>query len=96
MGAFYLLNQRTKCDKSDSQIRKDIYSMLDEDYNACIRVYDAKQALLAIKRVIRMNTLENALKILMNSYTYYEADLFYKAFLEKYINIIWGELYEKN
>ena len=48
--------------------------MLDEDYNACIRVYDAKQALLAIKRVIRMNTLENALKILMNSYTYYEAD----------------------
>ena len=70
--------------------------MLDEDYNACIRVYDAKQALLAIKRVIRMNTTENALKILMNSYTYYEADLFYKAFLEKYINVLRSELYEKN
>ena len=96
MEVFYLLKQRTKCDKSDSQIRKDIYSMLDEDYNACITVYDAKQALLAIKRVIRMNTLENALKILMNSYTYYEADLFYKAFLEKYINVLWGELYGKN
>ena len=37
--------------------------MLDEDYNEYIRVYDAKQALLAIKRVIRMNKLENALKI---------------------------------
>ena len=96
MEVFYLLNQRIKCGKSDSQIRKDIYSMLDEDYNACITVYDAKQSLLAIKRVIRMNTLENALKILMNSYTYYEADLFYKAFLEKYINVLWGELYEKN
>lgn len=91
-----MLKQRTKCDKSDSQIRKDIYSMLDEDYNACIRVYDAKQALLAIKRVIRMNTLENALKILMNSYSYYEADLFYKAFLEKYINILMEEIYGKN
>ena len=96
MGVFYLLKQRTKCDKSDSQIRKDIYSMLDEDYNEYIRVYDAKQALLAIRRVIRKNTLENALKILMNSYTYYEADLFYKAFLEKYINVLWGELYGKN
>ena len=91
-----MLKQRTKCDKSDSQIRKDIYSMLDEDYNACITVYDAKQALLAIKRVIRMNTLENALKILMNSYTYYEADLFYKAFVEKYINILRSEMREKN
>ena len=91
-----MLKQRTKCDKSDSQIRKDIYSMLDEDYNACITVYDAKQALLAIKRVIRMNTLENALKILMNSYTYYDADLFYKAFVEKYINILRSEMREKN
>ena len=91
-----MLKQRTKCDKSDSQIRKDIYSMLDEDYNACIRVYDAKQALLAIKRVIRMNKLENALKILMNSYTYYDADLFYKAFVEKYINILRSEIREKN
>ena len=70
--------------------------MLDEDYNEYIRVYDAKQALLAIKRVIRMNKLENALKILMNSYTYYEADLFYKAFLDKYINIIRSEMREKN
>lgn len=96
MEVFCLLNQRIKCGKSDSQIRKDVYAMLDEDYNEYIRVYDAKQALLAIKRVIRMNTLENALKILMNSYTYYEADLFYKAFLEKYINALWGELYEKN
>ena len=96
MEVFYLLKQRTKCDKSDSQIRKDIYSMLDEDYNEYIRVYDAKQALLAIKRVIRMNTLENALKILMNSYTYYDADLFYKAFVEKYINILRGEIREKN
>ena len=96
MEEFYLLKQRTKCGKSDSQIRKDIYSMLEEDYNEYIRVYDAKQALLAIKRVIRMNKLENALKILMNSYTYYEADLFYKAFLEKYINVLWGELYGKN
>lgn len=93
---FYLLKQRTKCGKSDSQIRKDVYAMLEEDYNENIRVYDVKQALLAIKRVIRMNTLENALKILMNSYTYYEADLFYKAFLEKYINVLWGELYGKN
>ena len=65
MEVFYLLNQRIKCGKSDSQIRKDVYSMLDEDYNEYIRVYDAKQALLAIKRVIRMNKLENALKILM-------------------------------
>lgn len=96
MEVFYLLKQRIKCGKSDSQIRKDVYAMLEEDYNENIRVYDVKQALLAIKRVIRMNTLENALKILMNSYTYYEADLFYKAFLEKYINILWGELYEKN
>lgn len=96
MGVFYLLNQRIKCGKSDSQIRKDVYAMLDEDYNEYIRVYDAKQALLAIKRVIRMNKLENALKILMNSYTYYEADLFYKAFLDKYINIIRSELREKN
>ena len=93
---FYLLKQRIKCGKSDSQIRKDVYAMLEEDYNENIRVYDVKQALLAIKRVIRMNTLENALKILMNSYTYYEADLFYKAFLEKYINVLWGELYGKN
>lgn len=91
-----MLNQRIKCGKSDSQIRKDVYAMLEEDYNENIRVYDVKQALLAIKRVIRMNTLENALKILMNSYTYYEADLFYKAFLEKYINVLWGELYGKN
>ena len=75
MGVFYLSNQRIKCGKSDRQIRKDVYSMLDEDYNEYIRVYDAKQALLAIKRVIRMNKLENALKILMISYTYYEADL---------------------
>ena len=96
MGVFCLSNQRIKCGKSDSQIRKDIYAMLDEDYNEYIRVYDAKQALLAIKRVIRMNKLENALKILMNSYTYYEADLFYKAFLDKYINIIRSELREKN
>lgn len=96
MGVFCLLNQRTKCDKSDSQIRKDVCSMLEEDYNEYIRVYDAKQALLAIKRVIRMNKLENALKILMNSYTYYEADLFYKAFVEKYINVLRSELYEKN
>lgn len=70
--------------------------MLYEDYNEYIRVYDAKQALLAIKRVIRMNNLENALKILMNSYTYYEADLFYKAFVEKYINILRSEMREKN
>lgn len=96
MEVFCLLKQRIKCGKSDSQIRKDVYAMLEEDYNENIRVYDVKQALLAIKRVIRMNTLENALKILMNSYTYYEADLFYKAFLEKYINVLWGELYEKN
>ena len=96
MGVFCLLNQRIKCGKSDSQIRKDVYFMLDEDYNEYIRVYDAKQALLAIKRVIRMNKLENALKILMNSYTYYEADLFYKAFVEKYINVLRGELYGKN
>lgn len=93
---FYLLNQRIKCGKSDSQIRKDIYAMLDEDCVEYIRVYDAKQALLAIKRVIRMNKLENALKILMNSYTYYDADLFYKAFVEKYINVLRSELYEKN
>ena len=96
MGVFCWLNQRIKCGKSDSQIRKDVYAMLDEDYNEYIRVYDAKQALLAIKRVIRMNKLENALKILMNSYTYYEADLFYKAFLEKYINILRSEMREKN
>ena len=70
--------------------------MLEEDYNEYIRVYDAKQALLAIKRVIRMNKFENALKILMNSYTYYEADLFYKAFVEKYINILRSEMREKN
>ena len=70
--------------------------MLNEDYNEYISVYDAKQALLAIKRVIRMNKLENALKILMNSYTYYDDDMFYKVFLEKYINILRGELYEKN
>ena len=91
-----MLKQRTKCDKSDSQIRKDVYAMLDEDYKEYIRVYDAKQALLAIKRVIRMNKLENALKILMNSYTYYDADLFYKAFVEKYINILRSEIREKN
>lgn len=91
-----MLNQRIKCGKSDSQIRKEVYEMLDEDYNEYIRVYDAKQALLAIKRAIRMNKLENALKILMNSYTYYEADLFYKAFVDKYINIIRSELREKN
>lgn len=96
MGVFCLLNQRTKCGKSDIQIRKDVYSMLDEDYSKCIRIYDAKQALLAIKRVIRMNKLENALKILMNSYTYYDADLFYKVFVEKYIQILRSELYEKN
>ena len=96
MGVFYLLKQRIKCGKSDNQIRKDVYAMLDEDYNEYIRVYDAKQALLAIKRVIRMNKLENALKILMNSYTYYEADLFYKAFLEKYLNVLRSELYGKN
>ncbi len=91
-----MLKQRIKCGKSDSQIRKDVYAMLDEDYNEYIRVYDAKQALLAIKRAIRMNKLENALKILMNSYTYYEADLFYKAFVEKYIEILRSELNEKN
>ena len=91
-----MLKQHTKCDKSDSQTRKDIYSMLEEDYNEYIRVYDAKQALLAIKRVIRMNKLENALKILMNSYAYYDADLFYKAFVEKYINILRSEMREKN
>lgn len=91
-----MLKQRIKCGKSDTQIRKDVYAMLDEDYNEYIRVYDAKQALIAIKRAIRMNKLENALKILMNSYTYYEADLFYKAFLDKYINIIRSELREKN
>jgi len=96
MGVFCLLNQRIKCGKSYSQIRKDIYDMLDEDYNEYIRVYDAKQALLAIKRVIRMNKLEDALKILMNSWVYYDADLFYKAFTEKYINVLRGELYEKN
>lgn len=96
MGVFYLLNQRIKCGKSDRQIRKEVYSMLDEDYNEYIRVYDAKQALLAIKHAIRMNKLENALKILMNSYTYYEADLFYKAFVEKYINVLRSELYGKN
>ena len=90
------MKQRIKCGKSDSQIRKDVYSMLDEDYKEYIRVYDAKQALLAIKRVIRMNKLENALKILMNSYTYYDADLFYKAFVEKYINILRSEIREKN
>ena len=90
------MKQRIKCGKSDNQIRKDVYAMLDEDYNEYIRVYDAKQALLAIKRVIRMNKLENALKILMNSYTYYEADLFYKAFVEKYINILRSEMREKN
>lgn len=70
--------------------------MLDEDYNDYIRVYDAKQALLAIKRVIRMNKLENALKILMNSRVYYDADLFYKTFTEKYIDVLRSELYEKN
>ena len=43
-----------------------------------------------------MNKLENALKILMHSYTYYEADLFYKAFVEKYINVLRSELNEKN
>ena len=91
-----MLKQRIKCGKSDNQIRKDVYAMLDEDYNEYIRVYDAKQALLAIKRVIRMNKLENALKILMNSYTYYEADLFYKVFVEKYINVLRCELYGKN
>lgn len=91
-----MLNQRIKCDKSDSQIRKDVYAMLDDDYNEYIRIYDAKEALLAIKRVIRMNKLENALKILMNSYTYYEADLFYKAFVEKYINVLRSELNGKN
>lgn len=91
-----MLKQRTKCGKSDSKIRKDVYAMLEEDYNEYIRVYDAKQALLAIKRVIRMNKLENALKILMNSYTYYDADLFYKAFVEKYINILRSEMREKN
>lgn len=96
MGVFYLLKQRIKCGKSDNQIRKDVYAMLDEDYNEYIRVYDAKQALLAIKRVIRMNKLENALKILMNSYTYYEADLFYKAFVEKYINVLRSEMNGKN
>lgn len=96
MGVFCLLNQRIKCGKSDSQIRKNIYAMLDEDYSEYIRVYDAKQALLAVKRVIRMNKLENALKILMNSWVYYDADLFYKAFTEKYINVLRGELYEKN
>lgn len=91
-----MLNQRIKCGKSDSQIRKDIYNMIDEDYHEYLRVYDAKQSLLAIKRVIRMNKLENALKILMNSYTYYEADLFYKSFVEKYINVLRSELREKN
>lgn len=96
MGVFCLSNQHIKCGKSESQIRKDVYAMLDEDYNEYIRVYDAKQALLAIKRVIRMNKLENALKILMNSYTYYDADLFYKAFVEKYINILRSEIREKN
>ena len=96
MGVFYLLKQRIKCGKSDNQIRKDVYAMLDEDYNEYIRVYDAKQALLAIRRVIRMNKMENALKILMNSYTYYDDDMFYKAFLEKYINVLRSELYEKN
>ena len=96
MEVFYLLKQRIKCGKSDNPIRKDVYAMIDEDYNEYIRVYDAKQALLAIKRVIRMNKLENALKILMNSYTYYDADLFYKAFVEKYINILRGEICEKN
>lgn len=96
MGVFYLSNRRIKCDKSDTQIRKDIDNMLYEDYNEYIRVYDAKQALVAIRRVIRMNKLENALKILMNSYTYYDADLFYKAFVEKYINVLRSELYEKN
>ncbi len=90
------MNQHIKCGKSDSQIRKEVYAMLDEDYNEYIMVYDAKQALLAIKRAIRMNKLENALKILMNSYTYYEADLFYKAFVEKYINVLRSELREKN
>lgn len=96
MGVFYLLKQRIKCGKSDNQIRKDIYAMLDEDYNEYIRVYDAKQALLTIKRVIRMNKLENALKILMKFVVYYDADLFYKAFTEKYINILRSELYEKD
>lgn len=91
-----MLNQRIKCGKSDRQIRKDVYYMLDEDYNEYIRVYDAKHALLVIKCVIRMNKLENALKILMNSYTYYDADLFYKAFVEKYIQILRSELNEKN
>mgnify|MGYP006903486809 CR=1 FL=1 len=96
MGVFYLSSQRTKYGKSDSQIRKDIYNMIDEDYNEYLRVYDAKQALLAIKRVIRMNKLENALKILMNSYVYFDADLFYRAFVEKYINILRGELHDKS
>ena len=91
-----MLNQHTKCGKSDTQIRKDIDNMLYEDYNEYVRVYDAKQALLAIRRVIRMNKLENALKILMNSYTYYDSDLFYKAFVEKYISVLRSELYEKN
>lgn len=91
-----MLNQRIKCGKSDNQIRKDIYNMIDEDCIEYLRVYDAKQVLLAIKRVIRMNKLENALKILMNSYTYYDADLFYKAFVEKYINVLRSELYGKD
>lgn len=90
-----MLNQHIKCGKSENQIRKDIYNIIGEDYNEYLRVYDAKQALLAIKRVIRMNKLENALKILMNSYTYYEADLFYKVFVEKYINVLRSELYGK-
>ena len=61
-----MLKQRIKCGKSDNQIRKDVYAMLDEDYNEYIRVYDAKQALLAIKRVIRMNKLEKNKKIKKN------------------------------
>lgn len=96
MEVFYLLNQHIKCGKPASQIRKDIYSMLDEDYNEYLRVYDAKIALLAIKRVIRMNKLDNALKILMNSYTCYDEDVFYRSFVEKYINVLRSELYGKD
>ena len=70
--------------------------MLDEDYEEYLRVYDAKVALLAIKRVIRVNKLENALKILMNSYVCYDEDVFYRSFVEKYINVLRSELYEKN
>lgn len=89
-----MLKQHTKCGKL-TQIRKDVIQMLDEDYNEYIRVDSARQSLVAIKRVIRMNTLENALKVLEASYNHHDVDLFYKVFVEKYMKVLRYELYRK-